>query len=75
VDPEALPILAFKGSACRFIIPWASQKHLSNLGVADKQILKTTRKEGHRISDAKRQAFAKVIERLTVGAENNMKFE
>lgn len=39
MDPEALPILASKCPASRFIVPTASQEHLSNLGVSDKQIL------------------------------------
>jgi L-ascorbate metabolism protein UlaG (beta-lactamase superfamily) len=39
MDPEALPILASRCPASRFIVPMASQEHLSNLGVLDKQIL------------------------------------
>jgi L-ascorbate metabolism protein UlaG (beta-lactamase superfamily) len=38
MDPEALPILASKSPACRFIIPRASQEHLLNLGVPNEQI-------------------------------------
>ena len=38
MDPEALPILAAKSPACRFIIPRASQEHLLNLGVPNEQI-------------------------------------
>jgi L-ascorbate metabolism protein UlaG (beta-lactamase superfamily) len=39
MDPEALPILASKCPASRFIVPTASQEHLSHLGIPDKQIL------------------------------------
>jgi L-ascorbate metabolism protein UlaG (beta-lactamase superfamily) len=38
MDPDALPILASKSPACRFIVPKASQEHLLNLGVPEKQI-------------------------------------
>ena len=39
MDPEALPILASRFPAARFVVPRASQEHLSRLGVPDKQIL------------------------------------
>jgi L-ascorbate metabolism protein UlaG (beta-lactamase superfamily) len=39
MDPEALPILASKCPASQFIVPTASQEHLSHLGIPDKQIL------------------------------------
>jgi L-ascorbate metabolism protein UlaG (beta-lactamase superfamily) len=38
MDPEALPILASKSPAARFIIPRASREHLLKLGVPDKQV-------------------------------------